>query len=78
MAQLHLYVPDEIAATLRERARTRGIPLSRLLAEIVRREVSAGWPAHFFEDVVGGWDGPTLERPEQGEPEERDPLGGAP
>jgi len=74
MAQLHFYVSDEIAATLRERARARSVSLSRLLAEIVRREVSAGWPACFFEDVVGGWEGDPLERPEQGDVEERDAL----
>ncbi len=74
MPQLHFYVPDEIASTLRERARARSMPLSRLLAEIVGREVSAGWPANFFEDVVGGWQGDPLERPDQGDLEERDPL----
>ena len=74
MAQRHFYVSDEIAATLRERARARSVSLSRLLAEIVRREVSAGWPACFFEDVVGGWEGDPLERPEQGDVEERDAL----
>ncbi len=74
MPQLHLYVPEEIAATLRERARARGISLSKLLAEIVRREASVGWPAHFFDDVAGGWEGSPLERPDQGEFEERDGL----
>jgi hypothetical protein len=74
MPQLHLYVPEEVAAALREKARARGVPLSRLLAEIVRREATAGWPAHFFEDVVGAWEGELLERPDQGEVEEREPL----
>ena len=74
MPQLHMYVPEEIAQALRERARARGIALSQLLAEIVRKEVAAGWPALFFEDVVGGWQGEPLERPDQDDPEERDPL----
>ncbi len=75
MPQLHFYVSDELAATLRERARARSVSLSRLVAEIVRREVSAGWPASFFEDVVGGWEADDpLERPEQGDVEERDAL----
>ncbi len=74
MPQLHFYVSRELAETLRERARARSVSLSQLLAEIVRRDVSAGWPACFFEEVVGGWVGDALERPEQGGVEERDPL----
>ncbi|HXQ21574.1 MAG TPA: hypothetical protein VN812_07870 [Candidatus Acidoferrales bacterium] len=44
------------------------------VAEIVRRDVAAGWPPRFFEDVVGGWKGTPLERPLLGEPEARDEL----
>lgn len=29
------------------------------------------WPAGFFEEVIGGWHGEPLERPEQGEYEQR-------
>jgi hypothetical protein len=33
-----------------------------------------GWMPGFFEEVIGGWVGEPLERPEQGEYETREPL----
>lgn len=33
-----------------------------------------GWPPGFFEEVIGGWQGEMLERPEQGEYEVREEL----
>lgn len=74
MPQLHLYVPDGIAKVLRQRARARGLTVSRYLAEIVRRDLGHGWPADFFDLVVGGWVGERLERPAQGEYEVRRSL----
>lgn len=32
------------------------------------------WPPDFFEEVIGGWQGKPLERPDQGVFEERDAL----
>lgn len=29
------------------------------------------WPAGFFEEIIGGWQGQPLERPAQGEYEQR-------
>ena len=63
MAQLHLYVPDEVAGLVRQRARARKMTVSGYLAELVRREVAAGWPPGFFDEVVGGWVGKPLRRP---------------
>ena len=74
MPQLHLYVPDEIASVVRQRARARRMTVSGYLAELVRREVAEGWPAGFFDDVVGGWAGKPLRRPPQGRWERRDRL----
>lgn len=71
--QLHLYLPDEVAKAVQKRAEARGISVSRYLAELVRREVGAGWPNGYFEDVVGKWEG-KLERPEQGSLEPREPM----
>lgn len=62
MPQLHLYVPEEVAVKLRERAKARGLSLSKYLAEIVAKEVVAGWPAGYFESVVGSWRGGTRPR----------------
>jgi hypothetical protein len=74
MPQLHLYVPDDVAETAKSRAKAAGKSLSSYLADLVVREVAGDWPEGFFERVVGGWKGEPLERPEQGEFEEREPL----
>ncbi len=74
MAQLHFYVPSEVEDQLRHRAEAAGLTLSRYIAQIVRREIGGGWPDGFFEEVAGGWNGPTLERADQGTAEVRDLL----
>lgn len=74
MPQLHLYVPEETAERLRKQARSRGLSLSKYLAEIVGRETSAEWPEGFFDEVLGGWLGEPLLRPSQLELEERSGL----
>ena len=40
MPQLHLYVPDELAAEIARRAEARGLSVSRYLADLVRAEVA--------------------------------------
>ncbi len=72
MPQLHLYVPDDLAEEIRQRAESRGVSVSRLLSDLVRREVGSGWPEGFFERVVGGWQGETPQRPSQGGFEKRE------
>jgi hypothetical protein len=74
MAQLHFYVPDEIAAEIKRRASARGLTTSRFVAELVTKEVATDWPPGFFEEVVGGWKGEPLERPEQLPTEDREPI----
>jgi hypothetical protein len=69
-----LYVPDDVASVVRERARARRMSVSGYLAELVRREVAAGWPPRYFDDVVGGWAGRPLRRPSPGRWERRDRL----
>lgn len=73
MPQLHLYVSEDVALSLRERAEARGLSLSKYLAELARREVSGGWPEGYFTEVAGGWVG-DFERPEQLELEVREAL----
>ena len=70
MPQLHLYVPEEVAAIVRRRAEAEGLTLSRYLALLVEREAAPGWPPAYFERVAGGWKG-ALERPPQGKLERR-------
>lgn len=74
MPLLKLDLPEDVVKEVRRRAKTRGVTVNRLVAELVRREVEAGWPAGFFEKVVGGWKGQPLERPPQLPPEVRDEL----
>ena len=57
MPQLHLYVEDQVAGLVRLRARARKMTVSGYLADLVRREVASGWPAGFFDEVVGAWGG---------------------
>jgi hypothetical protein len=64
MAQLHLYLPDDVATEVKHRAQARGMTVSAYLAEIVRSQMKDQWPKDFFSKVVGGWAG-ELERPEQ-------------
>ena len=66
MAQLHRYVPEELAQQAQRRARQSGLSLSRYLAELVRRDAgsTAGWPEGYF-DIFGKWEGAPLERPPQ-------------
>ena len=76
MAQLHFYVPDEVEAQIRNKAKQAQLPLSRYLANLVKQEVGqpSQWPAGYFEQVFGQWQGETLERPLQGELEDRAEL----
>ena len=72
MAQLHCYVPEEIAQQAQRRATQSGLSLSRYLAELVKRDAdaSAGWPEGYF-DIFGKWEGAPLERPVSVSLEER-------
>ncbi len=75
MAQLHCYVPEDIARQAQHRAEQAGLSLSRYLAELVKRDTAqaSGWPEGYFE-LFGSWQGEPLERAPQGEFEERLPL----
>lgn len=75
MAQLHCYVPEEVARQAQRRAEQAGLSLSRYLAELVKRDAAQadGWPEGYF-DLFGSWQGEPLERGPQGELEERLPL----
>ena len=74
MPQLHLYLPEELASKVILEAQTRGISVSRFLAELVKREIRQGWSEGYFDEVVGQWQGEALQRSDQGELEMRDLL----
>jgi len=72
MPQLHTYVPKTLASRVAARAKARGVPVSRYLADLIRRDVDLGWPDDFFGKVVGGWHGTPLRRAPQGRLENRE------
>jgi len=69
MPQLHLYVSEDIASKVQEKARARKLTVSRYLAEVIKRDVGEGWPAGYFERVCGQWEGkfPDIPREESEE-----------
>ena len=76
MSQLHFYVPEDVEKQLRQQADRADQPLSRFLAELVKREAGQPkqWPDGYFEQVFGKWQGEPLRREPQGEFEARAEL----
>ncbi len=74
MPQIHCYVSKETSAQLKKRAESRGLSVSAYLRQLVAGEVQNRWPKGFFEEVVGGWKGKPLERPPQGDWDERESV----
>jgi hypothetical protein len=66
MSQLHFYVPDEIEAQIRQRAKRAKLPLSKYLAELVKREAGTSnqWPKGYF-DLFDSWLGKPQTRPKE-------------
>lgn len=64
MSQLHFYVPDEVEAQIRIKAKQANLPLSKYLAELVKRETSAQnqWSAGYLE-LFDAWQGEPQTRP---------------
>lgn len=63
MAQLNLYVTDELAARLKAEALQAKLPLSRyVVGQLTKRDGDA-WPDGFFEEKCGFWQGefPEIE-----------------
>jgi len=72
MAQIHCYIPDDIASQLHKKAENQHLSVSKYLARLVKKDVAAEWPRGYFEQVFGGWKGEPLKRLEQGEYEYRE------
>lgn len=53
MPQLHCYVPETIAQQLHRQAADLGLSLSAYLAELVKRDISPGWPEGFEAALFG-------------------------
>ena len=74
MAQLHCYVPDDIAESLRLQAERAGMSVSRYLAELAKKDAAAHWPEGYFDRVFGCGDIDPIRRPDEGEFESRPEL----
>ena len=74
MAQIHCYIPDNIAEKLKKKAKKNHLPTSKYLAKLIKNDVASSWPEGYFEQVFGQWEGKPLQRPAQGELETRDSL----
>lgn len=54
MAHLNLYLPDDVAAVLKQEANAARVPLSRyVLSLLAARGPGARWPQGYFEQVCG-------------------------
>ena len=57
MAQVTLYIPDEVATRIKREAKRSGQSLSAYMTELAKREVApAQWPASFLK-LFGSWEG---------------------
>ena len=74
MPQLHFYVPADVARRIKARAAQAKLPISRYVADLVKREVGQGWPEDYFERISGAAEGATIRYEPSGPPEERLPL----
>jgi hypothetical protein len=75
MPQLHCYLPDDVAESLKRKAAQAGMSVSRYLAELARQDVGQSWPEGYFERVFGDGEIDPIRRPEQGAFERRTVLG---
>lgn len=74
MPQLHFYVPDDVAAQIKRRAAKAHQPVSRYLAELVKRDIGQGWPEGYFESISAKGGVAPIPYEPSGPPEERLPL----
>jgi len=62
MAQITIYLDDETQDRARAAARSRGVSLSKWIAERVRHGALSDWPEHVRE-LAGAWsDLPSAEQ----------------
>ncbi len=74
MPQLHFYVPEDVADQIKARAAQVKQPVSRYVAELVKRDVCQGWPKNYFDQISNAAKDTTISYEPPGLPEERLPL----
>ena len=73
MPRIHFDLSDSLAGRLQEKAGQARLSVAKYVALLVEKDVQDRWPPGYFE-VFGGWQVAPLERPEQGEFEQRGRL----
>lgn len=73
MPQIHCYIPKEVSARLQEKAEQQHLSISKYLAKLIQQDIASDWPDGYFE-LFGSWEGEKLQRPEQGDFEQRETL----
>lgn len=64
MSKLRFYVSDAVETLIRLKAKQANLPLSKFLAELVKREALGAnqWPEGYFA-LFDLWEGPPQDRP---------------
>jgi hypothetical protein len=71
MPQLHFYVPDDVAEQIKARAARERLPVSRYVANLVKRDVGQGWPEGYFERLSCAAEEAAMRYEPSATPEER-------
>lgn len=74
MPQLHFYVPNDVARMIKRRAAQANQPVSRYVAELVKRDAIQGWPEGYFESLAKSKDEAPIAHEPSAPPEERLPI----
>ena len=53
VAQLNIYVSDEVAANLRRLADQKGVSISKYATSLLTRDQPSQWPPDFFTETCG-------------------------
>lgn len=54
MAQITLYLDEEIAQKMRQAAREEGVSQSRWVADLIKKKICDEWPSSVIE-LAGAW-----------------------
>ena len=74
MPQFHFYVPDDFAKRIKARAAKARLPVSRYLAELVKKDVGQDWPEEYFERISSSEPDALIRYEPVGQAEVRLPL----
>lgn len=62
MGQVTIYLDDESEKALKDAARAAGVPVSRWVADSIRKRARSEWPESVWQ-LAGTW-GDDVQRPE--------------